>query len=314
MVTASGRVVLAALLWVPVTVGCATATAPYLGQKVPGEMPAVFAPGMVSTAAVELNGVVSPDGRELLFTRIVDGVFTIHSSRLDGGSWSAPRPLHLMPQPGGEVDMAFAPDGSSLYFLGSEGEAAGGGRGFDIWVSARRDGGWSEAVRVPAPVSTEAAEFYPCVVADGSLYFTSDRPGGRGESDLYRAQRRPDGSFAEPVNLGPPVNSPGREGDAFVAPDESYVVFTARRPDGRGQGDLYVSFRTADGGWGEPRPLGAEVNTAATEFCPMVTPDGRYLFFSRRDGDTWAETTAGDLLWVDAGILDRLRPAAAASR
>lgn len=313
MIEAPGRVALAALFVVPLAVGCATGAATYFGQEAPSAMPALFAPGVVSTAAVELNAVVSPDGRELLFTRVVDGVFTIHSSRLEGGRWSAPRPLHLMPRPGGEVDMSFARDGRTLYFLGAEGDAAGGNQAFDIWVSVRRGDSWSEAVRVPAPVSTAAAEIYPCVVADGSLYFTSDRPGGLGASDLYRAQRRSDGSFAEPTNLGSPVNSPGREGDAFVAPDESYIVFTARRADSRGQGDLYVAFRDAEGAWAEPRSLGDVVNSSLTEYCPVVSPDGRFLFFSRRDGDTWAETTAGDVWWVDAGLIERLRPPVAAS-
>jgi hypothetical protein len=97
-------------------------------------------------------------------------------------------------------------------------------------------------------------------------------------------------------------------GDAFVAPDESYVVFASGGRGGFGQGDLFVSFRHPDGAWGQPVNLGETVNTEHTEFCPMATPDGRYLFFSRRWGATWNEATAGDVFWVDARILDRFRP------
>jgi hypothetical protein len=117
----------------------------------------------------------------------------------------------------------------------------------------------------------------------------------------------PDGSFAEPVNVGLHINSEFGTGDTFVAPDESYLILSSRRPGGSGNGDLFVSFREEDGRWGEPINLGKSINTDQHEFCPMVTPDGKYLFFSRRWGATWEETTAGDVYWVDARILDRFR-------
>jgi len=161
---------------------------------------------------------------------------------------------------------------------------------------------------VPAPVSTEHGESYPVVVADGSLYLSAERPGGLGGSDIYRAQRLPDGGFAEPENLGPPVSSEFHEGDTFVAPDESYLVLSSRRPGGLGQNDLYVSFRGADGRWSEPANLGPTINTDQTDFCPMVTPDGRYLFFSRRTGGSWAEATEGEIFWVDLGVIEPFRP------
>lgn len=292
------------------TVEMAPPQPPYFGQPTPGTTPARFAPGIVSTDAIELNGVFTPDGREFFFTRLIDGVDIMHHSVFEDGEWSTPRPLLVYP--GGAravaVDMSVSPDGQELYFLGQHPHAyAPEDPGYDLWVSRRVDGAWSTAQVVPPPVSTSAAEFYPVVVADGSLYFSSDRAGGLGGSDIYRAQRLPDGSFAEPVNLGPPVNTEFGEGDTFVAPDESYLIVASRRPGGFGQGDLYVSFRQEDGGWGEPINLGASINTDQTEFCPMVTPDGKYLFFSRRWGATWEETTAGDVYWVDARVLDQFR-------
>jgi hypothetical protein len=149
---------------------------------------------------------------------------------------------------------------------------------------------------------------YPSVVADGSLYFSSDRPGGQGQADIWRAQRLADDSFAEPVNLGPPVNSEHSEGDTYVAPDESWLVVTSRRPGGIGGGDLYVSFRQGDGAWGEPRLLPPTINSDLLDYCPMGTPDGRYLFFSRRTGDSWSEADSGDVFWVDAAAIEKMRP------
>jgi hypothetical protein len=69
-----------------------------------------------------------------------------------------------------------------------------------------------------------------------------------------------------------------------------------------------VSFRTTDSGWGPAINLGSAINTADTEFCPMVTPDGRYLLFSRSyGGGTWPTTTDADVFWVDMAVVERLK-------
>jgi len=283
----------------------------YLGQAPPGSTPVRFAPDVVSTPAIEINGVFRPDFREFFFARRVGDVFTLFRSTLNGTRWSAPQALSIFPggASGVAVDMAYSPDGRELYFLGRfkpgvpPNEAP-----LDIWVTRYKDGRWATAEVVPAPISTDAFEGYPTVVADGSLYLASDRPGGLGRSDIYRARRRPDGGFDAPVNLGAPVNSTATEGDTFASPDERYLIITAARDDGFGKADLYVSFRAADGRWGPPVNLGNTINTADTEFCPMVTPDGRYLFFSRKyGGDTWETTTDAEVFWVDMAVVERLR-------
>lgn len=283
----------------------------YLGQSPPGTTPARFAAGIVSTQEIEINAAFRPDFREFFFARQISGVFTLFRSTLTGSKWSDPEALPIFPggDPGVAVDMAYSPDGRDLYFLGrfKPGvpplEAP-----LDIWVSRHRDGRWTTAEIVPAPVSSEAAEFYPTVVADGSLYFSSDRPRGHGRNDIYRAQRQADGRFSTPVNIGSPPNSSDSEGDTFASPDERYLIFSSRRDGGAGFGDLYVSFGAADSRWGPAISLGATVNTPDHEFCPMVTPDGRYLFFSRTyGGGTWATTTDADVFWVDMSVVERLK-------
>ena len=225
----------------------------YFGQKPAGLTPERFAPGIVSTPAIEINGVFAPDFREFVFARRVDGFFTLFRSTLEGDRWSAPEPLRLYPHgaAGVAVDMAFSPDGLEMFFMGRfKTGVAPLEAPFDIWVSRRRNGAWTTAEVVPAPVSTDAFESYPTVVADGSLYFVSNRPGGLGRSDIYRAPRNSDGRFGTPVNIGRPANTDGGEGDPFASPDERYLIITK---DGEfGQADLFVSFRAADGNWGSP--------------------------------------------------------------
>ena len=298
----------------------------YLGQPPPGTTAELFAPGIISTDAVELNSVFTPDGREFFFTRLIDGPdetgefpgktrLIMHHMVYENGAWSEDRPLRLFPDAPHTwtADMAVSPDGQFLYFMGPHPADTEGERSdLNLWVSRRADSGWSIAEPLPETVNSLANEIYSSVVADGSLYFNRSgaRPGNR--SNLYRAQRLADGGFAEAENVGSSIEGELWVGDTFVAPDESYMIFTTTRPGDYGGGDLYVSFRGADGYWGEPINLGPEVNSEVLEYCPMVTPDGKYLFFSRRLSDPadggWPNVTEGNVYWVDMEVVHRLRP------
>jgi len=234
-----------------------------------------------------------------------------------GGVWSAPEHVQIWPDDATSlaVDMAYSPDGNRLYFLGNHPHARSPEEpSADIWVTERTPGGgWSLATPVPPPVWTEHSESYPALTPEGALQFSSDRPGGNGRTDLWRAAPKSGGGFEAPVNMGPRVNSENSEGDSCAAPDASYIVFTSGRPGGPGHGDLYVSFRdAASGEWSEPTLLGHGVNTVDTDYCPMVTPDGAYLFFSRRrsepPGSGWAGVVEGDVYWISTRVIEALRP------
>jgi len=301
----------------------------YLGQTPPGTAAELFAPGIVSTGAVELNSVFSPDGREFFFTRLIDGPdetgeypgksrSIMHHMVYENGAWSEARPLRLFPDAPHTwtADMAVSPDGQLLYFMGPHPVDAEGERSdLNLWVSRRTDNGWSLAEPLPEPVNSEADELYSSVVADGSLYFTSNRPGDypEGYFQLFYAQRLADGSFADPVNAWPALST--YFGDTFVAPDESFMILSGWLADEivPGRWDLYVSFRDPEGNWGEPINLGEDVNAEIT-YCPMVSPDGKYLFFSRMRSDPpdggWPNVVEGDVYWVDMEVVHRLRPEA----
>lgn len=285
---------------------CASPPLPF-DLDAPGRTPEVFAPGVVSTDdSIELNGVISPDGRELFFTRVdPDRRFVMHRSRWVDGRWTEPEAVEAFPGGAGDtaVDMTYSADGNELVFLGRGPGGVTDPPGLDLWRMRREGDGWSLAEVIPPPVSTEHGESYPCLVADGSLYFSSGRPGGLGESDIWRAQRLADGSYAEPVNLGTPVNTEYAEGDTWVSPDETVLVVTSRRPGGHGAADLWISTRDAGGEWSSLRNLGPTINTEGYEYCPMGTWDGRVFFFSRRVGESWDVATGGTVYWVDASAV-----------
>jgi hypothetical protein len=271
----------------------------YLGQNPPGLVPQVFAEGVISTTARELNSVFSPDGNLFLFTRRDDTeTYRIMEVRYGAGGWSNPS-VTSYTQGHSAVDPAVSWDNNLVYF-GSDRPGSLGDS--DIWVVERLpDGGWGEPRNLGHPVNTNGNENHASPTRGGTLFFHSGGHPGLGESDIFRATPS-GGAYSAPVNLGPPVNSEASDFDPFVAPDESYLIFSSTREGGFGGGDLHISFRNEDGSWTRAVNLGGEINTSATDYCPKVTPDGRYLFYTSRS------TGEGDIYWVDSRILDRHRP------
>ncbi len=294
---------------------------PYLGQTPPGKTPKLFAPSIVSTERRELNASFLPDGTAMIFARDSAVMMTA----IEDGRWSPAAPAPFSRGGFNDVDAFVTPDGREIYFCSnrprpdeppappattaSPTAATSGSRTpppppperANIWVVSRTGAGWSEPAWIGPLVSSRAADYYPTLTRDGTLYFSSNRPGGLGENDIYRA-RRVDGAWTAPENLGRGVSSEYREFDPLIAPDESCLIFASTRPGGLGQADLYISFRDAGGGWSEPRNMGPAVNSAMSDYTPMLSPDGKYLFFtSNREGQD-------DIFWVDAGVIDDLRP------
>ena len=208
----------------------------------------------------------------------------IYVTQFSSGRWSKPQ---MAPFSGRhrDADPFVTADGQHLYFISDRPVDGRAKEDMDIWVMDRTKGGaWGEPRNLGAPVNSTGSEWLPRLSAGGAIYFGSDRPGGLGRTDLYRAAST-GGRFKPPENLGPAINSPADEYEPCIAPDESFLVFMASgRADDLGGGDLYISYRQPDGRWSQARNLGPKVNGAGLEISPYLTPDGRYFFFSSARG------------------------------
>ncbi|MEM7219926.1 MAG: hypothetical protein AAF515_16285 [Pseudomonadota bacterium] len=296
------------IIVIALTIGAATTRAewptlegPYLGQPPPGMTPETFAPGLISLDGErELNSVFSPNGRIFMFSRLIGDSFKMFFSRQRAdGTWQEPRmaaPSKTYPGHA-DVDMAFSPDGGWLYFISTRPLPGYSLERHNIWRSKVTRQGLLAPEPLGDHINGADNELYPWLVADGSLYFAATRADSLGGRDNYRAQHL-DGGFESPANLGPGVNSEAAEGDIYVSPDESYLIHVASgRPDGLGDSDLYISFKQPDGSWGDDVHMGNTINSPDRDYCPVVTPDGAYFFFTRGD----------DIVWVDAAVLERFR-------
>ncbi len=307
-------------------------TGDYLGQELPGLTPKLFAPGIVSTGLSERDMAITPDGNEIYYSGVVGANHNFSAilvvKRVEG-RWSKPE---VAPFSGHFMDLepAISPDGQRFFFLSNRplpgAEEPLGGE--DIWVMERTAEGWGAPSNLGPPVNSAAPEFFPSVTRDGTLYFTRR---GEGRSETIFRSRLVDGAYSEPEELGPEVNSGQTQFNAFIAPDESYLLVCVwGRDDSLGGVDYYVVFRSADDVWSEPINLGEGINMAeGTEWSPYVSPDGRYFFFmssratiqeghspERLDYEDMQRLHAlpmngnSDIWWVDAEVIARLRPEA----
>jgi len=284
-------------------------TGPYLGQTPPaaGGDPVLFAPDIVSTHRFQHGTIAfSPAGDEAFWSSQVAIQETGYSegliltTRIEDGRWTEPSPAPFSHVGWGDDVPIFSVDGERLYFL--SGRPATGeeeGRGERIWYVDRTGDGWSEPRIIEGGPNTLELHWEFSVASDGSLYVPS-------RGDLY-VSRSVDGRWAEPQSLGTPVNSEADEGMPFVAPDGSYLLFARfGHPENLDFADLWISFREEEGdgdedgragGWTEPLHLGDSINAVAG-ICPIISPDGRYLFFNSGNDDNY---------WVDAEFIERLR-------
>lgn len=276
----------------------------YLGQEKPGDVPELFAPGIVSTGMYTRDIAMTPDGREIYFcVSLANYTFaTIMVTKEINGKWTHPEVMEYMRDPQFmNLEPCISPDGEKFYFLSNRpdltrNEVAGDE---DIWIMDKMGNEWGAPYNPGAPVNSESPEFFPSVTRDGTLYFTRSEKEGR-ENYIFRS-KMVDGKYQEPEKLPPQVNSGLTQFNAFIDPDERYLIVPVNgRKDTYGSTDYYIVYRNPDDTWSEPVNLGDKINTGSgLEFSPYVSPDGKYFFFmSSRlpEKDNWPEELTFSLM------------------
>jgi|ERR1041385_3157164 Tol biopolymer transport system component len=256
---------------------------PYVSDKALSE-PTIFADGVISTGDFDSHPAFTPDGQTLYFVRSTPNfnLWTILVSRFENGQWNTPEVAPFSGQYS-DADPFITPDGSRFYFISNRPAAGKSSSDLDIWVMEKIGEGWGEPKNLGAPVNSSGSEWYPTIAANGTIYFGSDREGGKGRTDLYRS-RVVSGKYMEAENLGDSINTQFNEFEPLIAPDESFLIFMGGgRPDGRGGFDLYISYNQ-NGTWVKPVNLGDKINSSGNEYSPAISPDGKYFLWTSTRG------------------------------
>ncbi len=252
----------------------------FVFEKTPS-LPELMPADWINTGLYERDFALSPDGTELFYTlQVTESRFQtiLHSTKDAKGNWSKPEVASFAGNYS-DLEPAFTQDGKKLFFVSNRPLSGTAAKDFDIWVIEKENGKWGIPKNLGAPVNTAGDEFYPAVAANGNLYYTATYKNGIGKEDIFMAAWN-DGQYKEPVPLDTAVNSATYEFNAFVSPDESFIIFTSYgRKDDKGGGDLYMSSKDASGKWQPAKNL-VFLNSAKLDFCPFVSFDKKVLFFT----------------------------------
>lgn len=273
----------------------------YLNQRLPGLVPTLFAPNLISSKnQYEYGSTFSKDGTEFYYAVIINNKPQIRWSRFVDNAWTTPQAV-IASNAYEYNDPFLSPDEKRLYFISDQAkDGKSEKKDFDIWYLDRQKDGWSQIpVNAGPAINTKKNEYYMSFTKAGSMYFSSNGGTDQATDQNYDIRISPfsKGAFEPSSKLIDAINSEHYEADVFVSPDEQYVIFCSERPGGLGKGDLYISFKDNSGKWQKAKNMGDVVNTEGYEFCPFVTGDGKYLFFSRD----------GDIFWISATVIESLK-------
>ncbi|HWB23980.1 MAG TPA: putative Ig domain-containing protein [Chitinophagaceae bacterium] len=248
----------------------------YLGQTPPGDTPVKFAPLLINNDSFFSMDrcAFSADGKEFYYdqnnTWFSSKDASIQVLKFDGAKWVGPAMF---------VKRLYAPsftqNDDTVYLIG-----AGRGRVMQMHRTAT---GWSK----PDTAIKRSYGLYDFMITtSGNIYASSNINGPANNYSFY------DVCMAKPLasgdttitTLGKPMNTPGFDGDFFVAPDESYILISAKeKPDY--ECEIFISYHRPDGTWTNPKTLGALINYGeAHRWGEYVTPNNKYLFYSYGHG------------------------------
>ncbi|RIH65485.1 flagellar motor protein MotB [Mariniphaga sediminis] len=246
-------------------------------------------PNTVNSVFDEYWPSLSVDQQQLVITRLVkragqppqeDFFFSVSGPE----EWSETQPVSELNTPENEGAQSLSADGNLFFFTACN--RPGGAGSCDIYYSLRNNGQWSPPVNAGSPLNTAGWEAQPSISSDGRfLYFTSNRSGGKGEKDLWRAECLgfgPDGrlKWKAPVNLGDSVNTSGNETSPFIHAGNMNFYFASDFHTGMGGFDLFMSSIQNDSVFSAPQNLGYPVNTSNDEQGLHISADGMTAFFS----------------------------------
>ncbi|WP_436516363.1 TolB family protein [Ekhidna sp. To15] len=265
----------------------------YLGQKPPGLIPEVFAPDFFSINGKNAQGIsFAPDLDELYFSASEkDDETSIYFSKLKDNKWTPIKRANFTNGTKNEELYPFvSPDDKRIYFTALDSIFTDE----KIWYVNRFEDSWSDAVQLDSPINDDIV-FYINQAKNGDLFYTSISQG-----KMYNAPNK-NGEFPEVQEVEIEFGHHG-----FISPSQDYLLVYKRIKENeqRNDHDIYVCFKDKDGTWTNPINLGDPVNTSANEAAPSITPDGKYLFFSR----SASEGDSSNIYWVSTEVFERLKP------
>ncbi|MFD2099051.1 hypothetical protein [Flagellimonas iocasae] len=283
----------------------------YLDENYPGPSPKLYAAGIINVdGRYQQNLTMSPDGREHLFTQTDSAIWRyeriLRIKNVDDTSVVLDTPQFVKEFKYENFwfigEPMISPDNQDLYFVADYPP--------NFWNSKRmKNGDWSEPKKMDS-LSSNSRDWFMSVSRKNTLFFATtylpdpENPSLEMNGRIFESASINGSHFTKNMVNGP--FNKDDAGDPVISPNEDYMVFGSVRDGGHGKADLYVTFKDGDGNWSEAFNLGDEINTVHWESGPYISPDERFLFFSRRDS-SGVNARFSNIYWVSMEVVKNLR-------
>jgi outer membrane protein OmpA-like peptidoglycan-associated protein len=241
-------------------------------------------PGSVNSVYTEYNPVVSADESIMAFTalrpntgrtrtgdKFIEQIFITYNQ---SGSWSEPIVVPVSEEH--NVGTAgISPDGQKMivFYGGADDEGS-------LYQISKANTGWSKPTVLANTINSKYLESTASITPDGkTIYFASNRLGGKGGMDIWKTEMKADKTWTQPINLGPDINTKDNEDAPFIHPDQKTLFFTSDGHNTMGGNDIFQS-KIVNGKWTRPENLGYPINTTANDNYFTLLADGTRAYFS----------------------------------
>jgi hypothetical protein len=277
---------------------CNSQSIVYLDKNFPGLNPKIYAPGVLSLPdrcehglAIRNNGQEHYFGFDGKRNWTYNGLICIRKGKNKMPTYDVLKITDKIVRKNNAIiagELNFSVDNKFLYFVS--------GYPTDIYVSQiDKNGKWNEPVKLDSAVNSNGSEWYPIIAPDNCLYFSR-------EGVIHKAELV-DGEWKKVTKFEAAFNYDC--GDQFFSKNMDYVIFASSRQGGYGNNDLYIAYKKYNDEWTDGINLGPEINTEGFELAPYISPDSKYLFFTRRD--KYDNAIASDIYWVSLDIVSKIK-------
>ena len=178
-------------------------------------------------------------------------------------------------------------DAQMMYLSMVNNDPKVGNIGRGLYESKLEGDHWTEPKFLNEKINSKYWETYASLdIYSNILLFVSDRDGGYGGKDIWMVKKLPNGEWAEPQNLGEPINSEYDEESPYLHPDGKTLYFSSKGHKVMGGYDIFKSNLQADLTWSAPENMGYPINTVVDDLFFTPTVNGKRAYFSsyRNDG------------------------------
>ena len=265
---------------------------------------------VINTPYAEYAPVVSADERTMIFTarwpnstggkkddddKYYEDIYITHKD--EDGNWQKPEPIsENINTEGHDACIGMSMDAQKIFLYSTKNNKSTSG---NLYMSYLRGEEWSKPELLQGGINTKKGwESSASLSANEDfIFFSSDREGGYGGSDIYVAKRVSENEWGEPINMGPLVNSSMDEDMPLIHPNGKLLIFSSKGHNSMGGYDVFTTFFSeSDSMWTKPQNIGFPINTAEDDLYFGYTAEGTRGYFSSYRPDSYGER---DIYWID---------------